>query len=86
MRRPNSWLELALGSSSESPEPSQRLGDASPSRPGGENGEPSATHFQTPDLLRLVERFATGFDAMPELIAGRRDYRVLVRTGYVVSG
>ena len=55
-------------------------------RERGSNGEPSATDFQALDLLRLVERFATEFDTMPELIPGRPDYRVLVTTGYVVAG
>jgi hypothetical protein len=52
----------------------------------GHNGEPSANDFQVLDLLRIVERFATEFDALPELIHGRRDYRVLVGTGFVVAG
>ncbi len=52
----------------------------------GPGGEPSANDFQVADLLRIVERFATDFDAMPELIIGRPDYRVLVGTGVLVAG
>ena len=37
----------------------------------GPNGEASTRDFQTFELLRIVERFATGFDALPELIEGR---------------
>ncbi len=51
----------------------------------GPNGEPSATDFQTFELLHIVERFATGFDDLPELVPGRSDYRVLISTGVLVS-
>ncbi len=52
----------------------------------GPNGEPSSNDFQTFELLRIVERFATGFDELPPLIEGRDDYRVLVGAGTLVSG
>ena len=55
-------------------------------RERGPNGEPSTADFQTLDLLRIVDRFATEFDTLPELIVGRPDYRVLVTTGYVIAG
>ena len=52
----------------------------------GPSGEPSANDFNVADLLRIVERFATDFDSMPELITGRPDYRVLAGTGILVAG
>lgn len=51
----------------------------------GPHGEPSTNDFQTLELLQIVERFATGFDDLPELIPGRSDYRILVSTGVLVS-
>lgn len=50
----------------------------------GPKGEPSTNDFQTFELLRIVERFATGFDELPELIHGRSNYRILVATGVLV--
>jgi hypothetical protein len=50
----------------------------------GPNGEPSTHDFQVFELLRVVERFATGFDDLPEIIPGRADYRVLITTGMLV--
>ena len=38
------------------------------------------------ELLRIVERFATGWDELPELIAGRPDYRLFIGTGTLVAG
>jgi len=52
----------------------------------GPNGEPSANDFQVFELLRIVERFATGWDELPELIAGRPEYRLFVGTGTLVAG
>ena len=50
----------------------------------GANGEPSVADYQTIELLRIVDRFAEDFDALPELIPGRRDYRVLLTSGVLV--
>ncbi len=50
----------------------------------GPNGEPSTVDFQAFELLRIVERFATGFDQLPELIVGRPEYRILITTGVLV--
>jgi len=36
------------------------------------------------ELLRIVDRFATGFDDLPELIPGRSEYRLLISTGMLV--
>jgi hypothetical protein len=52
----------------------------------GPNGEPSTSDFQVYELLRIVDRFATDFDGLPELIAGRPDYRVLIAAGTLVRG
>ena len=52
----------------------------------GPNGEASSRDFQTFELLRIVERFAIGFDDLPELIEGREEYRVLVAEGMLVYG
>lgn len=50
----------------------------------GPNGEPSTTDFQTFELLGIVDRFATEFEDLPELLPGRNDYRVLLATGVLV--
>jgi hypothetical protein len=57
----------------------QQLGDER-----GPNGEPSSYDFQSHELLAIVERFADDWDRLPELIASRPDYRVLVGAGMVV--
>jgi hypothetical protein len=44
-------------------------------------GQPSANDFQVFELIRIVDRFATGFDEFPELIRGRPDYRILISLG-----
>jgi hypothetical protein len=50
----------------------------------GPNGEPSTNDFQAFELLEIVERFATGFWQLPELIPGRTDYGLLIATGQLV--
>ncbi|MBI2168869.1 MAG: hypothetical protein HYU28_05125 [Actinobacteria bacterium] len=50
----------------------------------GPSGEPSTNDFQALELLRIVERFAIGFDDLPELIPGRSDYRILIAAGMLV--
>jgi hypothetical protein len=50
----------------------------------GPEGEPSTNDFQVFELLRIVERFAVGFDDLPRLIPGRDDYRILVAVGVLV--
>lgn len=50
----------------------------------GPNGEPSVHDFQVFELLRIVERFATDTDELPELIAGRAEYRILITAGLLV--
>ena len=50
----------------------------------GPNGEPSSVDFEAYELLEIVERFATGWDDLPELIPGRPDYRVLITNGRLV--
>jgi hypothetical protein len=51
----------------------------------GSDGEPSRGDFQTYDLLEIVERFATGWDDLPELIPGRPQYRLLIDQGRLVA-
>jgi hypothetical protein len=50
----------------------------------GPNGEPSTNDFQAFELIRIIEQFALGFDQLPELIAGRLDYRIMVVSGVLV--
>ncbi|MGQ0521419.1 MAG: hypothetical protein ACT4PX_09760 [Actinomycetota bacterium] len=50
----------------------------------GEHGEPSATDFLVIDLPTFVERFATDFDALPEVVEGVPAARLLVATGRLV--
>lgn len=50
----------------------------------GQLGQPSAADFQSSELVEIVDRFATGFEALPELIVGRSDYRVLRSTGILI--
>ena len=52
----------------------------------GPNGEPSTNDFQVFELLRIVDRFATDWDALPELIVGRSDYRLFIGSGILVAG
>ena len=44
----------------------------------GPRGELSRTDFQTHDLLLIIDRFATGWDHLPQLIPVRDDYRALI--------
>lgn len=50
----------------------------------GPNGQPSVNDFQVFELLRVVDIFATQFDELPTLIAGRPDYRILIASGLLV--
>lgn len=50
----------------------------------GPHGEPSANDFQAFELLEIIDRFANGFFALPRLIPGRDDYRVLITSGMLV--
>ena len=51
----------------------------------GPNGEPSTNDFQVLDLLRIVERFAVGWDDLPRLFSDRPQYRILIAAGNVVA-
>ena len=51
----------------------------------GPSGEPSTNDFQVFELSRIIDLLATGFDAVPEPIPGRPDYRVLIAAGTIVS-
>lgn len=50
----------------------------------GPNGEPSATDFLVLDLPTIVDRFATGFEDLPEAVEGTPAARMLVGTGRLV--
>jgi hypothetical protein len=50
----------------------------------GPNGEPSATDFLVFELPAIVERFATDFDALPEIMEGLPRGRMLIVTGLLV--
>ena len=50
----------------------------------GPRGEPSVHDFEVHDLLPAVEVFAASFDALPELITGRSEYRILIAAGSLV--
>ena len=50
----------------------------------GPHGEPSTNDFQVFELLVIIERFASDFASLPELIPGRSDYRVMIATGVLV--
>lgn len=57
----------------------------------GPDGEPSVTDFLVMDLPAIVERFSTGFDALPEVFAGLASARMFIGTSalvraYVVHG
>jgi hypothetical protein len=58
--------------------------DAQLAHERGPNGEPSVHDFQVYELLRIVDRVATGWDALPELIPNRPDYRILTAAGILV--
>jgi hypothetical protein len=47
--------------------------------------EPSWHAFAARDLPDAVERFATEWDTLPTLVAGRSDYRILIGTGQIVT-
>ena len=49
-------------------------------------GAPSATDFLVLDLPPVVERFATDFDGLPEVVIGFAGARVLVASGILVRG
>lgn len=58
--------------------------DAQLAHERGARGEPSVHDFHVHELLRVVDRFATEWDTLPELIAGRTDYRILTAAGILV--
>lgn len=50
----------------------------------GPQGEPSTADFQAFELVEIIDRFATDFYGLPQLIPGRDSYRVLMSTGKLV--
>jgi hypothetical protein len=52
----------------------------------GPQGEPSATDFLVLELPPIVERIASGFDDLPEVVVGLPAARVLIAAGILVRG
>ena len=52
----------------------------------GPNGEPSATDFLVMELPAIVERFATDFDGLPEIVSGLSAAQLLIATGVLAHG
>ena len=50
----------------------------------GDEGDPSATDFIVLELPAIVERFATGFDELPEIVEGLPAGRMLIASGVLV--
>ena len=50
----------------------------------GPNGEPSATDFIVLELPSIVERFATDFEGLPEIVEGVAAGRMLITSGVLV--
>jgi hypothetical protein len=50
----------------------------------GPAGQPSRTDFQFHELVPIFTTFATAWDALPRLVPGREDYRVLVVRGVLL--
>ena len=50
----------------------------------GPNGEPSATDFLVLELPAIVERFASDFGGLPEMVAGVSAGRMFVSSGVLV--
>ena len=50
----------------------------------GPNGEPSATDFIVLELPSIVERFATDFEGLPEIVEGVPAGRMLITSGVLV--
>jgi hypothetical protein len=50
----------------------------------GPNGEPSATDLIVLELPSIVERFATDFEGLPEIVEGVPAGRMLITSGVLV--
>ena len=50
----------------------------------GPHGEPSATDFLVIEVPAIVERFATGFETLPEAVEGVAEARMVIGTGRLV--
>lgn len=50
----------------------------------GPHGRPSSTDFLVLELPAVVERFATDFEALPEIVEGFRAGRMLITSGLLV--
>ena len=50
----------------------------------GPNDEPTSAEFEAYELLAIIEKFATGWDSLPEQVPGRPEYRLLIAAGRLV--
>ncbi len=50
----------------------------------GPNDEPTSAEFEAYELLAIIERFATGWDDLPQQFPGRPEYRLLIAAGRLV--
>lgn len=50
----------------------------------GPNDEPTSAEFEAYELLAIIEKFATGWDDLPQQFPGRPEYRMLIATGRLV--
>lgn len=50
----------------------------------GPNDEPTSAEFEAHELLAIIEKFATGWDSLPEQIPGSSEYRLLIAGGRLV--
>jgi hypothetical protein len=50
----------------------------------GPNGEPSASDFIVLELPAIVDRFATDFEGLPEIVEGVPAGRMLITSGVLV--
>lgn len=50
----------------------------------GPAGEPSATDFTVIELPAVIERFAFGFESLPEMVDGASAGRMLIAPGLLV--
>lgn len=50
----------------------------------GHHGEPSATDFLVVEMPAIVERFAVGFEDLPEVVEGDPVRRMVIGAGHLV--
>jgi hypothetical protein len=50
----------------------------------GPNDESTSAEFEAYELLAIIDRFATGWDGLPEQFPSRPEYRLLISVGRLV--